>query len=48
MPARCRGLVHCCGFVGKIITKKKNHMEKNCCNPQRFQGKNYKAKSQPA
>jgi len=23
MPARCRGLVHCCGFVEKIITKKK-------------------------
>jgi ribosomal protein S3 len=24
--------------------KKKNYMEKNCCNSQYFQGKNYKAK----
>jgi hypothetical protein len=23
---------------------KTNHMEKNCCNPQCFQGKNYKSK----
>ena len=28
----------------KKIIKKRNHMEKNCYNPQCFQGKNYKAK----
>jgi hypothetical protein len=45
MSARYRELVHCRGFVEKIIkNKKKNHMEKTCCNPQCFQGKNYKAK----
>jgi hypothetical protein len=27
-----------------VVDLWKNHMEKNCCNPQYFQGKNYKAK----
>jgi hypothetical protein len=43
MPRACGMLVCFCGFVEKII-KKRNHMEKNCYNPQCFQGKNYKAK----
>ena len=42
MPVRCCGLVTClCVIVGLW---KKNYMKKNCCNPQCFQGKNYKAK----
>ena len=40
IPRACGMLVRCRGFVKKI---KKNYMEKNCCNPQCFQGKNYKA-----
>jgi hypothetical protein len=42
MPQACGMLARCHGFVEKIF--RKNHMEKNCCNPQYFQGKNYKAK----
>jgi len=34
-------LMQCCGFMEKI---KKKYIEKNCCNPLCFQGKNYKAK----
>jgi hypothetical protein len=41
MPPACGTLVHCRGFVEKI---KKNYIKKNCCNPQYFQKKNYKAK----
>jgi hypothetical protein len=26
------------------VIREKKYMEKNCCNPQCFQGKNYKAK----
>jgi hypothetical protein len=46
MSRACGMLVCCREFVKKIIKKikKTNHMEKNYCNPQCFQGKNYKAK----
>jgi hypothetical protein len=41
MLQTCGMFVRCRGFVEKI---KKNYMEKNYCNPQCFQGKNYKDK----
>jgi len=41
MPRACGMFVRCRGPVKKI---KKNYMKKNYCNPQCFQGKNYKAK----
>jgi len=41
MSRACGMFVRCCGFVEKI---KKKSMEKNCCNSQCFQGKNYKTK----
>jgi hypothetical protein len=41
MSRACGMFVRCRGFVEKI---KKNYMEKNCCNPQYFQEKNYKTK----
>jgi hypothetical protein len=44
-PRDAAGLWHACASLwicGK--NNNKNYMEKNCYNPQCFQGKNYKAK----
>jgi hypothetical protein len=44
MLRRCRELmIYLCVVVG-LWKYKKNYMDKSCCNPQCFQGKNYKAK----
>ena len=45
MPCPCdaTGLRHTCA-LSWVCGKKKSHIEKNRCNPQCFQGINYKAK----
>jgi len=37
-------LWHVCALSWICGKNKKKSMKKNCCNPQCFQGKNYKAK----